>query len=223
MRTRQEHPAPRFSMVIPAYNEADYLAACLQSLSRQDLTEAVELILVDNDSADRTAQMGRDHGATVTHEPRPGVCWARQAGTLAARGQIVISTDADTVFTPSWLTQIDRTLRADPYTVAVPCQFQGPPRVAIYPWLVFRLVHHITITGRVIYASATNIAFRKSAWTGYDTPAAESGDERGLLRRVRSRGRITFDLNNPTLTSRRLHRGLAYLLVTCPYSHLADQ
>lgn len=32
----REHPAPRFSVVIPAYNEAGYLAACLQSLAQQD-------------------------------------------------------------------------------------------------------------------------------------------------------------------------------------------
>ncbi len=221
-----EHPAPRFSVVIPAFNEAGYLPACLQSLARQDFTDAVEVIVVDNNSTDRTAEIGRAHGATVLHQTRPGVCWARQAGTLAARGEIVISTDADTVFTPGWLTQIDRKLRADPDCVAVagPCQFQGAPRwAAIYTWLVFHIVHLVaTITGRVIYGSATNIAFRKSEWTGYDTTATQGGDEWGLLRALRSRGRIAFDLSNPTLTSaRRLQHGLAYnLLVTCLYYYL---
>lgn len=186
----------------------------------------MEIVVVDNNSTDRTAEIGRSHGATVIHEPRPGVCWARQAGTLAARGEIVVSTDADTVFTPRWLSKIDQKLRADGDCAAVagPCQFQGAPQwAAIYTWLVFHIVDLIHRgTGRVIYGPATNIAFRKCAWTGYDTTATQGGDEWGLLRQLLSRGTIAFDPANFTLTSsRRLHRGLTYnLLVTCLYYYL---
>jgi hypothetical protein len=78
------------------------------------------------------------------------------------------------------------------------------------------------MTGRILYVTATNIAFRKSEWPGYDTEATQGGDELGLLRRLCSRGPVAFDLNNPTFTSsRRLHRGLAYsIVVTCLYYYV---
>ena len=84
-------------MVIPAYNEADYLPAALRSLRAQDFPGAVEVIVVDNGSTDGTAVLARRLGARVVEEHAPGVCASRQRGTLAARGEIVVSTDADTV------------------------------------------------------------------------------------------------------------------------------
>ncbi len=218
--------APRFSVVIPAYNEEALLPACLGSLARQDFGGPVEVIVVDNNSDDATAAIARSMGATVVREPHPGVCWARQRGTSVARGEIVVSTDADTTFEPGWLTRIDAAFRADPRRVAVagPCRFvQAPWWGAPYTWLLFGLVHVIhLVTGRVLYGSATNIAFRRAASPGYDTSATQGGDELGLLRRLRTRGPIAFDRRNPTNTSsRRLRRGLAYnLLITCLYYYL---
>ena len=213
----------RFSVVVPAYNEAEFLGGCLDSLLRQDLQDPYEIIVVDNGSTDCTAEVARSRGVTVLHEPRPGVCSARQRGTEEARGEIVVSTDADTVFSDDWLSRIDQAFRADraPVAVAGPCQFVDPPWWGpIYTWVLFNVVSLVArLTGRILYVTATNIAFRKSAWTGYDTDATQGGDELGLLRELRSRGPVTFDLGNPTFTSsRRLYRGLAYnILVTCMY------
>lgn len=209
---------PRFSVVIPAYNEAEFLGNCLDSFRGQEFPGPYEIIVVDNNSTDGTGGTGglaRSRGATVVLETRPGVCRARQCGTLLAAGEIVVSTDADTVYSPDWLSRIDRASRDDPERVAVagPCRFVDAPRWGrIYAWALFRLVGLITImTGRVPYVTATNIAFRKSAWPGYDTRATQGGDELGLLRRLRSRGAVYFDLGNPVFTSaRRMHRGLAY-------------
>jgi glycosyltransferase involved in cell wall biosynthesis len=204
--------------VIPAYNEAEVLGDCLASLEEQDFTGVYEIIVVDNNSTDDTAALARTRRVNVVSEPRPGVCWARQAGTLRAAGEIVVSTDADTVFSPGWLSRIDQAFRDDPERVAVagPCRFVDAPRWGrIYAWVLFRLVDLMArLTGRIPYATATNIAFRKNAWPGYDTQATQGGDELGLLRRMRSRGAMAFDIGNPVFTSsRRLHRGLAYNVV----------
>lgn len=218
--------APRITVVVPAVNEEAYLGACLSSLAHQDFGRPVEVIVVDNGSTDATAEVARAHGALVVFEPRPGVCWARQAGTEAATGEIVVSTDADTSFDRHWLATIDQRFRDRPQVVAVagPCRFVAAPWWGgIYTTLLFGVVHLVfLLTGRVIYASATNIAFRREAFTGYDTHLTQGGDELGLLRRLRRKGRVEFDLRNPTLTSsRRLKRGLAYnVLVTCFYYYL---
>lgn len=217
---------PRFSVVIPAFNEAGFLENCLDSLRNQDFQNRYEIIVADNNSTDGTAGVARSRGATVVHEPRAGVCWARQRGTEAASGEIVVSTDADTVFSPDWLSRIDKAFLADPELVAAagPCRYVDAPWWArAYTWILFHLVGLAAqITGRTFYVTATNVAFRKSAWPGYDTHATQGGDELDLLRRLRSRGRVAFDLGNATFTSsRRLAHGLAYtVVVTCLYYYL---
>lgn len=214
---------PRFSVVVPAYNEAEFLGSCLDSLLEQDFQGPYEIIVVDNNSTDGTADVARSRGVTVVHESKAGVCSARQCGTAAANGEIVVSTDADTVFSCSWLSRIDRVFRENPARVAVagPCRFVDPPWWGrAYTWVLFTVVSLIArMTGRILYVTATNIAFRKSEWSGYDTDATQGGDELDLLRRLRSRGPCAFDLSNPTFTSsRRLQRGLAYnVVVTCLY------
>jgi glycosyltransferase involved in cell wall biosynthesis len=219
-------PGLRFSVVVPAFNEAALLPACLESLADQDFLGRYEVIVVDNNSADQTRQIAELYGATVIREQRAGVCWARQAGALAAGGEIIVSTDADTTFTRGWLSRIDRSFSASPNCVAVtgPSHFLDAPWWGrLYVWILFHAVNFVShVAGRVVYASATNIAFRRSAFAGYDTNATQGGDELGLLRCLRSRGVIAFDLGNPSFTSsRRLRQGLLYnVMVTFLYYYL---
>lgn len=218
---------PRFSVVVPAYNEAGFVETCLDSLARQDFQGSREIIVVDNNSTDETASLARVNGARVVHEPQPGVCAARQSGTSLASGEIIVSTDADTVFDPGWLSRIDRAFRDNPDLVAVagPCHFPDAPwwARAFFP-AMFRFVGLTErMTGYVAYATAANLAFRRTAWPGYDVWGTQGADEIGLLRGLRSRGAIAFDAGNPVYTSgRRLRRGLAYnLLVTCMFYYVA--
>ena len=217
---------PRFSIVIPAWNEAEYLPECLMSLSHQDFPGTVEIIVVDNNSSDRTAQVAKEYGATVIHEPVQGVCQARQTGTVAARGEIVVSSDADTTFAHDWLSRFDHALVAEPNLVAVcgPCHWLDAPWWGrAYERLLFGTVSWFHKRyGRVIYGSATNIAFKRSAWTGYNTNLTQGGDELDLIRRLQRAGPIRFSPDNRTFTSsRRLRKGLAYsLFVTCFYHYV---
>ncbi|HEY5114689.1 MAG TPA: glycosyltransferase family A protein [Nakamurella sp.] len=220
------HVCPRYSVVIPAFNEQAYLGACLASLASQDYPGAFEVIVVDNNSTDDTAVIAAAAGVTVVVEPERGVCQARQRGTEVARGEIVISTDADTTFPPGWLSGIDAAFARHPGAVAVagPCHFAGAPRWGnLYSTLLFGTVNLAKrVTGRVVYVSATNIAFRRSAWTGYDTRLTPGGDELDLLRRLQAAGEVVFDSTNPTRTSsRRLNEGLLYnVAVTFFYYYL---
>gem|GEM_PF-437427 len=217
---------PRYSIVIPAFNEQACLGTCLASLAAQDYPGAVEIIVVDNNSTDDTAVIAAAAGATVVFEAERGVCQARQRGTEIARGEIIISTDADTTFTSGWLSAIDAAFTRRPGAVAVagPCDFVGAPRWGtLYPKLLFGMVSLVKrASGRVVYVSATNIAFRRSAWTGYDTRLTQGGDELDLLRRLQAGGEVVFDATNPTHTSsRRLNEGLLYnIAVTFLYYYL---
>lgn len=205
----------KISVVIPAYNEEQYLGECLQSLMAQGYSEPFEIIVVDNGSTDRTAAIAGKLGVRVLSEPRRGVCAARQTGTVSARGDIVVSTDSDTVFPPDWLSTIARTFTDHPDAVAV----TGPVTFVDAPWwgralagALFGINRAIFVrTGKVRHISGCNTAFRKDAWSGYQTGLTQGGDELDLLRQLSARGPVVFQQDMQVRTSsRRLHHGPAY-------------
>ncbi|MBA8796149.1 glycosyltransferase involved in cell wall biosynthesis [Friedmanniella endophytica] len=216
---------PRFSVVVPAYNEAAYLGATLRSLQQQDFAGGVEILVVDNNSTDATAAIARAAGVRVISETRPGVCPARQAGTEAARGEIVVSTDADTRQPRDWLRRLDARF-TDPGVVLVggPCRYDHPTWWSRrYPRLLFGLVGWwYARTGRVFYATATNSAFRRAVFPGYDVTQTQGGDEFGLLHALRGRGRMVWDPEIVVTTSaRRLEAGFVHsVLVTFVFYYL---
>jgi len=89
------------SVVIPALNEEQAIAAVL-SLVPEDVLAArgfaVEKVVVDNGSTDRTAAIAREHGAVVVQESRRGYGNAYQAGFSHATGDIIVTGDADMTY-----------------------------------------------------------------------------------------------------------------------------
>jgi glycosyltransferase involved in cell wall biosynthesis len=184
-------------------------------LLHQDYTGRYEVIVVDNNSTDGTAAIAAQYGVPVVTEPQQGVCAARQRGVDCAKGEIIISTDADTTQPADWLRTIDARFAASDGVVAVagPCRYQDPSWWAeAYPKLLFGSVAKIyALTGFVFYVSATNIAFRRTAFPGYDLRLTQGGDELDLVRRLRRRGHVGWERQNVVTTSaRRLQRGLLY-------------
>ncbi|MGD9874079.1 MAG: glycosyltransferase family 2 protein [Kiritimatiellia bacterium] len=99
-RKRPLLSTPSVSVIIPARNEEHNLPRLLESLNRQN-PAPFEIIVVDDHSSDRTAQIARELGAQVIPaEPLPsgwtGKTWACHQGTQAASGGVLIFMDADT-------------------------------------------------------------------------------------------------------------------------------
>lgn len=93
---------PLLSIIIPAHNEAKRLPASLKALQNfiSTLPYAVEVIVVENNSSDSTAQIARDWAETmpelrVISLPQPGKGNAIRVGMLAARGAVRFMADAD--------------------------------------------------------------------------------------------------------------------------------
>lgn len=102
----------RISIVIPVYNEADRLEACLQAIAGQT-ARPLEVIVVDNNSTDETADVARRFGfVTLLSESRQGVVHARNRGFAAAHGDIIARIDADTILPRGWLAHVSRIFRA---------------------------------------------------------------------------------------------------------------
>ncbi len=214
-----QHPRDqmRYSVIVPAYNEAAYLGHALDSLLHQDYDGRYEVIVVDNNSSDETAAIAARYGVRVVSEPQQGVCAARQRGVDCATGEIIVSTDADTTQPRNWLRTIDARFTGSERVVAVagPCRYKNPSWWAkAFPILLFGLVAAIhASTGFVFYVSATNFAIRRTAFPGYDLNLTQGGDELDLLRRLRRRGQVSWERQNVVTTSaRRLQRGLLYNL-----------
>ncbi|WP_394770934.1 glycosyltransferase family 2 protein [Lacisediminihabitans sp.] len=97
------------SVVIPVFNDAPMLRVCLEALAAQS-RPADEIIVVDNDSTDDTAEVGVAGGARVITERVSGIFPAAAAGYDAARGEIIARLDADSVPPADWLERIEAAL-----------------------------------------------------------------------------------------------------------------
>jgi glycosyltransferase involved in cell wall biosynthesis len=110
------------SIIIPALNEEGYIGETLQKLHAAILTLQssnlckVQVIVVDNQSTDRTAAIARGLGATVIPEPIRNIARARNTGARAAEGEVLFFLDADTLVPPLVLSKV-ATVMSDPIFV----------------------------------------------------------------------------------------------------------
>ena len=101
----------RLSIVIPAFNEERVIEDCLESIStslvgNHDDECTAEIIVVDNNSTDRTAELARQAGAVVVFEPINQIGRARNAGAEAATGEWLLFLDADSLLSAELLADI---------------------------------------------------------------------------------------------------------------------
>ena len=107
------------SVIIPAFNEARYLPATLESIRRasehlrSNTGVDVEVIVVDNNSTDETASVAEDMGATVVREPVQGIGRSRNRGASVATGEVLVFVDAD-VHVPVTLLEAIHEAMCDP-------------------------------------------------------------------------------------------------------------
>lgn len=100
---------PTVSVVLIAYNEEAGILPTLASLAMNDIVNA-EFIVVNNNSKDNTAEYAREIGAIVIDEAKRGYAYARQAGLDAARGEVIVTGDADTIYSVQWANRLSRPL-----------------------------------------------------------------------------------------------------------------
>jgi 4,4'-diaponeurosporenoate glycosyltransferase len=109
-RSGAPHPTPSVSVIIPARNEEHNLPTLLRSLASQPV-KPCQIIVVNDGSTDRTAELAWQLGATViASQPLPdgwrGKTWACHQGAKAATGDLLLFVDADTWFEPDGLPRI---------------------------------------------------------------------------------------------------------------------
>jgi glycosyltransferase involved in cell wall biosynthesis len=118
MRQRE----PLISVVIPTYRRPELLRRCLTALCAQRDAPEYEVIVADDGSEPRIAELVADMAASACHgtfrytsvPQTQGPAGARNAGARLARGQIIAFTDDDTIPSPDWLREGYRALAGAP-------------------------------------------------------------------------------------------------------------
>lgn len=193
------------SFIIPAYNEAALVGACIRSITMNCVVPH-EIIVVDNNSTDDTMGAAIRAGAIVILETRKGVTRARQAGFEAARFGIVAFIDADSEIPPGWVRRALEFL-APSNVVAV----SGP--VSYYELSLFKRAVSFSF---YVVAKLAHVAFpmlqggnfvvkaealRRAG--GFDTGVDFYGEDTNTAIRMSGVGRVVFSLKLWNYTSAR--------------------
>ncbi len=94
---------PDVTIVIPAYNEEKNILSTLQSLVQTNTTKRMQIIVVNNNSRDRTEELVKMAGVECIMERNQGITEARNAGLAAALGHYILNADADAIYPPHWI------------------------------------------------------------------------------------------------------------------------
>ena len=207
----------RLTIAIPAYNERDYLPACLEhvlaEVKRQPDPGSIEVLVIDNASTDGTSDVAaRYPGVRVVRETTKGLTHARQRALLEAEGEVLGFVDADTRMPEGWIACVTAAFAADPRTVCVsgPYLYYGATRVEralIFLYWVLLAAPVSWVTRYMVVGG--NFAASRAALHqigGFDLNIAFYGEDTNIARRLAAAGRVRFLLRLRMPTSpRRLH------------------
>jgi glycosyltransferase involved in cell wall biosynthesis len=205
--------SPLISVIVPAYNEDGYIQKCLKSLLKQDIDKKLfEVIVVDNSSEDKTADLIKAFPVKYLYESKRSVVAARERGTKASKGKIIVSADADTVYPHHWLSRIKKVFQKNPDAIAVVgwVYFDDTTPFFNYTFALTQqfnaFIKRFSRKFPLVYAA--NFAFKKEALDaigGYPKHLPELGDQQYLLYNFFKIGNVLIDKRAYCITSGRRH------------------
>ncbi|MDB5169405.1 MAG: putative glycosyltransferase [Candidatus Saccharibacteria bacterium] len=169
----------KISIVIPVYNEAERLGACLDAIAAQTVAP-FEVIVVDNNSTDDTVAIAcRYPFVRLVREPRQGVVHARTTGFNAARGDILGRIDGDSIIALDWVATVQQLFREDHDLAAVSgaVNYYGmalSSAVDVCDLFIRRRIARLM--GRDVALQGANLALRRKAWLKVRGDLCNKGD-----------------------------------------------
>ncbi len=98
------------SIIIPALNEEKYIEKTLESARKQKTSLNYEVVVADNSSEDRTAEIAEKYADKVVTVKRRGTWIGRNTGARKSRGRVLVFVDADTTIPPNYLDAVSAVL-----------------------------------------------------------------------------------------------------------------
>ncbi len=206
--------------IVCAFNEASTVSTCLHSL-RAQTRPPDEILVVNTASTDETGTLASAiPGVRVVDEPVKGLVVARETGRLAAKGHLLVFTDADCRAPLQWIERIEARFEREPAAVAVtgPYRFYdwdrlGRMLIRAYDWLVAPpthcLLHDFFKAGAILYGG--NFAVRARALAqigGFDQSIEFHGEDTNLGRRLTPHGRVILAAECWVWTSARRYHAM---------------
>ncbi len=190
------------SFIVPAYNEEHELPATLAAIRSAADSAALpyEIVVVDDDSSDATAEIGREAGACVVPVRRRQIAAARNAGALAARGDVLFFVDADTRIARSHVTEALDMLSAGCVGggARVAIEEEIPRWAQIFAYL-FSKIYFAANLGAGAFLFTSRDCFQRAG--GFDEQYF-AGEEIYFSKALKKLGRFTL-LSEPVVTSGR--------------------
>jgi len=200
--------SPLFSVIIPAYNEEKTIAATLRSIIRQNFPpNQYEVILVNNNSTDRTKEIAQKFPIKIVDEKRQGYVHALRKGCQEAKGKILVFTDADTIVPANWLKKYQEAYR-NPRVVCAGGGGKLEPKVFISP-IIEKSLFLVGITLKIF--SGFNFSIRRTTYQkiGGFNPQINFNTDTDLILRAKKEGKVVFLKKNNVITSSRRYRDIS--------------
>lgn len=198
------------SFVVPAHDEEALLPATLASIAAamRGADDSHEVIVVDDASTDRTAQVAAAAGARVVSIQARQISAARNAGARAAQGELLVFIDADTTITVELMAAVTRAVRDGAVAGGCGVHFEGPlPRWARLLEPVARRFSRLIGMAAGCFLFCTRAAFTQAG--GFDE-GVFAGEEALISMRLKRAGRFVVLRELATTSGRKLrtHSGL---------------
>lgn len=194
----------KITVAIPAYNEEKDIKSCLSSILSCDFPkENLEVIVVDNNSTDKTAEIAESLGVKVVKEKRQGNTFAVSTASKSGTGEVIAMLDADTEVYPNWLSEVEYLFNNSNIVGATgPADYEPPNR---FYSLLYYLFLKFNFTIGKPHLTGFNMVVRRSALEkigGIDENFTMSPDvDLGL--RLKKVGKVVLDKKLKVITSLR--------------------
>ncbi len=207
------------SVIVPALNEEKDLEACLRRLSCQSVEEDYEVIVVDGGSEDGTVCLAEEHADLVISQNSRGIGGARRDGAAAASGDKLAFTDADTLVSTEWLSEISSNLIGWDASTGPVIYPQSDIRSEIIEnW---RSLYRLLSFSSFHYIIGSNMAVRANAYwqAGGHSEISLLDDYDLSLKLFRIGASVRYDPVQAVYTSSRRVERLFTYAVTVAYGH----
>jgi len=202
------------SIIVPTFNEAEYIENCLKSLRNQDFKGTYEIIVSDSYSEDGTLEIAEKYADKVVLSKRYTIAFGRQVGAEVAEGGILVFTDADVIAPRNWLSQLvsnfDDSEVAGAHGLIVP--YDGKKFEKVFCEKFFPVYSELMVKLKHPSPPGSNMAVRKNVFKkirGFDVNTVTSEDV-FLAYEVEKEGKFVFDKNAINYVSARRLRAWGY-------------
>jgi glycosyltransferase involved in cell wall biosynthesis len=211
------------SFIIPCYNEEKYIKDCIRSIKIEasSCLYNYEIIVVDNNCTDNTADIAAQEGAIVVSEKQKGVVFARQKGYEIAMYDLIANIDADSRLCKGWVeTALYHIEKLHVVAVTGPLVYDD---VSTTMRIMTKMYYYLAWFSNKyigVFLQGGNALIKKSALdkvNGYDTSIAFYGEDTMTAKRLQEFGKIKFTMKLKLHSSPRRLKDQGVLKTTWLY------